>query len=87
MSVLGWIIFGVFALVFPWAFDRVCMYISKKTTKHEYGIEDTYEFYKKQYDEIDRDIKKKLKERERKRDSLNKFEKFKEFLRKPFGGM
>ena len=52
MSVLGWIIFGVFALVFPWAFDRVCMYISKKTTKHEYGIEDTYEFYKKQYDEI-----------------------------------
>ena len=51
MSTFGIICFAIFALVFPWAFDRVCMYISKKTTKHEYGIEDTYEFYKKQYDE------------------------------------
>ena len=86
MNVWAIICLVVFALVLPWAFDRVCMYISKKTTKHEYGIEDTYEFYKKQYDEIDRDIKKKLKKRERKGSLLNKFEDFKEFLRKPFCG-
>lgn len=78
MSVLGWIIFGIFALVFPWAFDRVCMYISKKTTKHEYGIEDTLEFYQKQL--------KDLEKAKRKRDLRYKLENIKEFLRNPFGG-
>ena len=86
MTIPGIICLIVFAFVFPWVFDRICMYISKKTTKHEYGIEDTYEFYKKQYDEVDRDLKKKLKKRERKGSLLNKFENFKEFLRKPFCG-
>ena len=57
MSVLGWIILGIFALVFPWAFDRVCMYISKKTNKNEYGIKDTLDFYQKKY----KDLKKTKK--------------------------
>lgn len=46
MTVLGFIVLVFFALVFPWLFDRLCMYISKKTTKHEYGIHDTYEYFK-----------------------------------------
>jgi membrane protein CcdC involved in cytochrome C biogenesis len=75
MTVLGFFVLIFFAFVFPWVFDRICMYISKKTTKHEYGIKDTYEHFHKELVKI---------ERARKRRAF--YETVQKFFRKLFGG-
>ena len=59
MTIPGIICLIVFAFVFPWVFDRICMYISKKTTKHEYGIKDTYEHFHKELVKIERARKRR----------------------------
>jgi hypothetical protein len=74
MNVWAIICLVVFALVLPWAIDRICMFISKKT-KHEYGIQDTYEHFHKELVKI---------ERARKRRAF--YEAFQKFFRKLFGG-
>ena len=74
MTIPGIVCLIVFALVFPWVFDRICMFISKKT-KHEYGIQDTYEHFHKELVKI---------ERARKRRAF--YEAFQKFFIKLFGG-
>lgn len=78
MTILGIICLIVFAFVFPWVFDRICMYISKKTTKHEYGIKDTYEYFKNKKGKRDIDIPDDP--------PPTLYESFKKFLSKFFGG-
>lgn len=58
MNVWAIICLVVFALVLPWAIDRICMFISKKT-KHEYGIQDTYEHFHKELVKIERARKRR----------------------------
>ena len=74
MNVWAIICLVVFALVLPWTIDRICMFISKKT-KHEYGIQDTYEHFHKELVKI---------ERARKRRAF--YETVQKFFRKLFGG-
>ena len=74
MNVWAIICLVVFALVLPWAIDRICMFISKKA-KHEYGIQDTYEHFHKELVKI---------ERARKRRAF--YETVQKFFRKLFGG-
>ena len=77
MNVWAIICLVVFALVLPWAIDRICMFISKKT-KHEYGIKDTYEYFKNKKGKRDIDIPDDP--------PPTLYESFKKFLSKLFGG-
>jgi hypothetical protein len=74
MNVWAIICLVVFALVLPWAIDRICMFISKKT-KHEYGIQDTYEHFHKELVKIERARKRRVF-----------YETVQKFFRKLFGG-